>query len=170
MITNNGIDVIFRKPEEKDMKFLERWYGMPDCFGYATGFKNFSEIIQILKEPVVSAPLSFMIYSRDIEEPIGFIYGYIKNTDKNDVLWISILLIEPAYQNRGFGSRAVNKLLKFARSEYGAVICIVAVSYKNEQGLSFWGKAGFLHDKKLEKSMHQFGTSQVAILKKIIKQ
>lgn len=169
MIINNGIDIVFGKPEEKDMKTLERWYCMPDCFGYATGFKNFSETIRKLKEPDVAPTFNFMIYNGETKEPIGFIYGYIKNIDKNAVLWISTLLIEPAFQNRGFGSRAINKLLNLVKSEYGDLICIVAVSYKNEQGLSFWEKAGFSHDPELEQSLHQFGTSQVAILKKMIK-
>jgi RimJ/RimL family protein N-acetyltransferase len=110
-----------------------------------------------------------MIYDRNNKDPIGFVYGYLKDIDKNAVLWISILIIEPAFQNRGFGTNAINKLLNLIQLEYGAVTCIVAVSYKNVQGLSFWEKVGFSHDPELEQSLHQFGTSQVAIMKRIVK-
>ncbi len=169
MIINEGVEIVFREPDEKDMTILEKWYGMTDCFGYATGFKNFSDIIQKLKMPVKSSSLSFMIYNRNTEDPIGFIYGSIKDIEKNSVLWISILIIEPAFQNRGFGTNAINKLLNIIQLEYGTVTCIAAVSYKNGQGLSFWEKVGFSHDPELEQSLHQFGTSQVAIMKRIVK-
>lgn len=169
MIINEGIGIVFREPDEKDMAIIEKWYGMPDYFGYATGFKNFSDIIQKLKISVESSTLSFMIYDRNNKDPIGFVYGYLKDIDKNAVLWISILIIEPAFQNRGFGTNAINKLLNLIQLEYGAVTCIVAVSYKNVQGLSFWEKVGFSHDPELEQSLHQFGTSQVAIMKRIVK-
>ncbi|NLB78088.1 MAG: hypothetical protein GX796_04360, partial [Clostridiaceae bacterium] len=55
MIINEGIGIVFREPDEKDMAIIEKWYGMPDYFGYATGFKNFSDIIQKLKISVESS-------------------------------------------------------------------------------------------------------------------
>lgn len=169
MIINDDIDIVFREPVENDMEILSKWYGMHDCFGYATGCKDFSEIIQKLRVPVEPYTLSFMVYNKKTKVPIGFIYGYIKGDKKNAVLWISIFIIDPDYQNRGFGTQTLNKLLKFVQSEYGTFTCIVAVAHKNDRGLSFWAKAGFSHDPELEQSLHQFGTSQVAIMKKIIK-
>ena len=69
MIINEGIGIVFREPDEKDMAIIEKWYGMPDYFGYATGFKNFSDIIQKLKISVESSTLSFMIYDRNNKDP-----------------------------------------------------------------------------------------------------
>ncbi|MGI6122782.1 MAG: GNAT family N-acetyltransferase [Acetivibrionales bacterium] len=169
MIVNEGQNIVFKELEKKDMEILERWYGMSDCFGYATGFKNFSDIRKKLKQPIIPSSLSFMIYNGLIEKPIGFIYGYIKNLDMTVVLWINIFIIDPAFQNRGFGTNAINKLLDMVHEEYGAITCIVSVSQRNEKGLSFWRKVGFSHDPDLEQSLHQFGTSQVAIMKRILK-
>ncbi len=169
MVISKDIDIVFKVPAKKDMEILEKWYGMHDCFGYATGFKNFSDIISKFKEPIDPSMLCFMIYNKKNKAPIGFIYGYIKDTSKNAVLWISIFIIDPAYQNMGYGTHALNRLLNFAQREYGIAACIVAVSYNNKQGLSFWEKVGFSHDPELEQSLHHFGTSQVAIMKKILK-
>ncbi len=169
MIINNGIDIVLREPVEDDMEILKKWYGMHDCFGYATGYKSFSDIIQKLREPDEPYTLSFMVYNKKTKEPIGFIYGYVKDAGKNAILWISIFIIDPDYQNRGFGTHTLNKLLDFVQIEHGTFTCIVAVAHENDQGLSFWAKAGFSHAPELEQSLHQFGTSQVAIMKKIIK-
>jgi RimJ/RimL family protein N-acetyltransferase len=170
MVINKDTDIVLKVPEEKDMEILEKWYGMHDYFGHATGFKNFSDISSKFKEPVDPSILSFMIYNIKTGIPIGFIYGYLKDASRNSVLWISIFIIDPAFQNKGYGTHALNKLLDLAKREYGIAACIVAVSYKNKQGLSFWEKVGFSHDPELEQSLHHFGTSQAAIMKRIIKQ
>lgn len=169
MIIDSNTDIVLKETEENDMAILGKWYGMQDCFGYATGFRKFSDIVHKIKEPVEPSTLSFMIYNEKTKTPIGFIYGYIRDANKNAVLWISILIIDPAYQNRGFGTNALNKLLEYIQLEHGTFTCIVAVSHKNRQGLSFWEKVGFSCVPELEQSLHQFGKSQVAIMKKTIK-
>lgn len=158
----------FKEPTQEDMAILEKWYGMTDCFGYATGFRDFSDIRQRLQN-TGTENLIFMIHNLKQKMPVGFIYSHIKNIERETVLWISILIIDPSYQNKGLGTLAINKLLNHAQLKYGARACFVAVSYKNKQGLSFWKKSGFSHSPGLEQSLHQFGTSQVAILNRTIK-
>lgn len=160
--------LVFKEPLQEDMDILERWYGMTDCFGYATGFKDFSDIRQRLQNAEPDR-LIYMIHNLKQKEPIGFVFGQIKNIERETVLWISILIIEPSSQHKGLGTHAINKLLNHAKQKYGARSCFVAVSYKNKQGLSFWEKAGFFHSPWLEQSLHQFGTPEVAILKRTIK-
>lgn len=167
MVINN-IDIGFKTPEEKDMAILEKWYGMHDCLGYATGFKEFSHTMQKFKESADSSIINFMIYNNRNRAPIGFIYGYLRDVNMNIVLWISIYLIDPAYQSKGFGTHALTKLLNLVQSEYGVVACLASVSYENKQGLSFWKKAGFSHDPELEQLLRHFGTNQAAIMKKIL--
>ena len=129
MTVKSNIEIELRVPEMKDMAILEKWYGMHDSLGYATGFKKFSDVIQKFREPVDPSMLSFMIYNIniDIDAPIGFINGYLRNVNKHSVLWISVFIIDPDYQNMGYGTYALYKLLNFVRSEYGTVACIAAV-------------------------------------------
>ncbi len=160
--------LVFKELTQDDMAILERWYGMTDCFGYATGFKDFTDIRQRLINAGTES-LIFMIHNLKQKTPVGFVFSELKNIQKEPVLWVSILIIDPSYQNKGLGTLAINKLITHAQLKYGARACFVAVSYYNKQGLSFWEKAGFSHSTDLEQSLHQFGTSQVAILKRTIK-
>jgi len=169
MTITNAIDIEFRVPENKDIAILEKWYDMQDSLGYATGFRKFSDVVQRFKEPVDPSMLSFMIYNNKTNIPLGFINGYLKDLDRRSVLWISIFIIDPGYQNMGYGTHALYKLLDYVQSNYGVVACIAAVSPENKKGLSFWEKAGFSHDPELEQSLHNIGTSQAAIMKKILK-
>ena len=153
----------------KDMAILEKWYGMQDHLGFATGFKKFSDVMQKFKEPVDPSMLNFMIYNIKTKIPVGFINGYLRDVNRHSVLWISIFIIDQDYQNMGYGTHALYKLLDFVQSKYGTVACIAAVSTENKRGLSFWEKAGFSHDPELEQSLHLLGTSEAAIMKKILK-
>ncbi|NLX64319.1 MAG: GNAT family N-acetyltransferase [Clostridiaceae bacterium] len=169
MMIKHDIDIDLRVPEIKDMAILEKWYGMQDCLGYATGFKKFSDVMQKFKEPVDPSILNFMIYNNKTNIPVGFINGCLRDVNGHSVLWISIFIIDPDYQNMGYGTHALYKLLNFVQSKYGTVACIAAVSTENKKGLSFWEKAGFSHDPELERSLHHIGTSHAAIMRKILK-
>jgi GNAT superfamily N-acetyltransferase len=168
MKINEDLCLAFKEPDNEDMMILERWYGMTDCFGYATGFKDFSDIRQRLRN-IEPGRLIFMIHNLKQRVPVGFVLGQVKKNSDEAVLWVNILIIEPSSQNKGLGTHAINKLLKYAQIKYGVRTCLVAVSYKNKQGLSFWEKVGFSRSPELERSLHQHGTSQVAILKRTIK-
>lgn len=168
MYIHDGIYLTLKELSDEDMAILEKWYGMTDCFGYATGFKDFSDIRQRLKnnEP---GKLAFMIHCMQQKSPVGFVYGQVRNNGSETVLWVYILIIEPSCQHKGLGTLAINSLISYARVKYGIQTCLVSVSCKNMQGLSFWEKAGFIRSPLLEQHLHQFGTTQVAIMKKTIK-
>lgn len=164
---DNGFKLRFRRIFPEDIAILEKWYGMTNYFGYATGFKRFSEINQIFDSNMQNK-LVLMIETGEDKKTIGFIYGELKFEAKV-ILWINILIIEPAYQHKGLGTCAVNKLLNFAKIQYGPFDCYVSVSDKNIQGLSFWQKVGFSHSDRMETSLNQNRSSHVAILERKIK-
>lgn len=168
MDINEDIFLAFREPADEDMATIERWYGMTGCFGYATGFRDFSVIRKRLDNDEPDS-LAFMIHDIKRRTPVGFIFGQVKKNNSETILWVNILIIEPSCQKKGFGTLAVNRLLDYAKARYGVRTCLVAVSYMNRQGLSFWEKSGFSNSPELERSLRQIGTTQVAILRKTIK-
>ena len=165
-----GIDfgINFRDITQKDFKLLEKWYGLTQYFGYATGFKDFSEILGIVLQPDRPDRIIRLIDMERDGKAIGFIYAEVKIREPKPILWIYILIIEPDFQKKGFGTRAVNKLLNSVKSQYGSLICIAAVSDKNRKGLSFWQKAGFMRSSDMEKYLGHIGSPHVAILFKEI--
>ena len=166
MEMNNAYGIVFRRLAQEDLSLLEKWYNRTDCFGYATGFRDFSDIKEKLYDPLKMDAWIAMIDRSEDNLTIGFIYGEIKKVEIKTVLWINILIIEPVYQHKGHGTSAVKKLLHSAQVQYGPLTCIVAVSDQNSQGLSFWKKLGFSRSESMEDSLNQLGNSHVAIFKK----
>lgn len=169
MLTNNDKRLKFRGLSAYDLAILEKWYSNTDCFGYATGFKSFTDIRQRILEPLKSDVIVLMIEISEMEEnskPIGFIYGEIKQIDAKKVLWIYTIIIEPYYQQKGYGTLAINRLLQWSHIKIHTNSCFVTVSEQNWRGLSFFEKAGFVRSSELEDTLNQRGTSGVAILKR----
>ncbi|NMA67195.1 MAG: GNAT family N-acetyltransferase [Clostridiaceae bacterium] len=134
-------DLSFRKIIEKDIPLIEKWYGMTEYFGYATGFKDFSEVKHRLINSDFPDNITFMIDSEG--KTIGFTFAEFFETKNRPILWIYILIIEPENQNRGYGTMAVKKLIDIAKSMHRSFSCIALVSQENEKGLRFWKSSGF---------------------------
>lgn len=166
MVGSHG-NVILKKPEPTDMEAIKRWYSMTDNLGYATGEKDFSEIAEIIQAPEGSNSLVLIIHEHN-NLPIGFTYANLNEIASKTILWIRIFLIDPSFQNKGYGTAAIRKLLDYAKSRYKSLTCIVSVSENNVKGLSFWERVGFSADHKLEAILHREGTSGVSIMKKEI--
>ncbi|MCX7774382.1 MAG: GNAT family N-acetyltransferase [Clostridia bacterium] len=165
----NGYDLGFRGLDVKDFATLEKWYRMTDHFGYATGFKDFSEIRQRLLKSSSPQDLISMIDIGQGNDAVGFVYGEVKTVETKTVLWIYIIIIDPVFQRKGLGSQAIKQLLQFARQKYGPLTCIVAVSERNIKGLMFWERMGFTRSQGMEESLSQNGTAHVAIMKRVMK-
>ncbi len=168
MLDDHSNDVVLKRPEQIDIEAIKRWYCMTDILGYATGAKDFSEIAEIIQSPGRSNSLILIIHERNSSHPIGFTYANINKIANRTILWIRILLIDPCFQNKGFGTAAINKLLSYVKLRYKSITCVVTVSDNNDKGLYFWEKAGFSNAQELEELLHREGTSGVSIMKKDI--
>lgn len=169
MFIERNLDIVFKRPAQKDMGFLKRWYSMTDCLGLATGYKDFSEVESIVQLHKESNSLVFMIYEGKSDFPLGFIYAHMNNMDGKLVFWIKTLIVEPLYQNLGYGTTAIKKFFDYTKEKHQSIIFIVTVSNKNTRGLSFWKKLGFSHYPEFEESLHGEEASRVFVLKRIIK-
>ncbi len=158
----NGLDKIsFRNVGPRDMACLEKWYSMTDELGYATGFKNLGEV----RERITSQPMISMMITVGDDQAVGFICCEPRSLDGNKIVWIHIIMVDPAWQNRGIGTRAVSKLLDcFETRGYADVIA--SVSEQNKRGLRFWERIGFIRSPAMEKMLDESGTSGVAIMRR----
>lgn len=135
--------VIIRNLEQEDLSLLEKWYKMPDKFGYATRFRDFSLVKSRILDVKNQDKIVFMIDIRETGETTGFIFAEVKKTVNKQVLWIYTLLISPEHRHEGYGTDAVNILFKKVKAKYGKMACMVSVARDNTVGLSFWRKLGF---------------------------
>jgi GNAT superfamily N-acetyltransferase len=167
MRADDYCEIEYRSVTQTDCALLEKWYGMTAQFGYATGFKSFGEIRERIERASFPPAIASMIGIPGRDEAVGFVYAELISLDRAAVLWIHILIIDPACQGRGLGARAVNRLLDYARSQ-GATASVVSVSEMNTRGLRFWEKQGFVRSAALEKSLEELGQTGVAIMKRTL--
>lgn len=156
--------IMFRAVEADDSPLLEKWYGMTDQFGFATGFKSFDDIRDRIMPFQSPACIALMILTSGRAEAVGFVYVEFKNLDRKTVLWIHIIIVDPSFQRKGLGACAINRLLNYAGSQ-GAIASVVSVSEQNAKGLRFWQKLGFTRSASMEGTLGQPG---VAIMKKLL--
>lgn len=157
----NGISL--RNVNPGDIPILEKWYSMTDELGYATGFKNFADVRdRILSDPLVSR----MIATGDGRNA-GFVCYELRSVGSMKAAWIHIIIVDPAFQNRGIGTRAMGKLLASLEAE-GVAAALVSVSERNTRGIRFWKSLGFQRSRPLEKTLSHLGTSGVAIMKRVL--
>lgn len=167
MRTDHYYEIGFRVIDPEDSALLEKWYAMTDQFGYATGFKSFSEVRQSLMPSINQYSVASMILIPGRNEAAGFVFAELKNLDRITVLWIHIIIIDPEFQGKGLGTCVVNRLLNYAKSQ-GAAASVVSVSEHNKRGIHFWEKLGFGHSAILEESLNTIGQTGVAIMKRIL--
>lgn len=156
-------EISFRNIGAQDMPLLEKWYAMTDQLGYATGFKSLDEV----REKILSDTMISLLIILDGRLTAGFVCCELRNLNRRHVAWIHIMLVDPAFQNRGIGTEAVSKLLRFLAS-MGATAALASVSERNQRGLGFWKSLGFERSFSMEKILSTFGTSGVAIMKKAL--
>jgi ribosomal protein S18 acetylase RimI-like enzyme len=161
-------EIAFRQVCPADFKLLEKWYGMTDQFGYATGLKSFDEIkVRMVASDFPGNASMIMLNGR--ERPVGFVFSEMKHSHQKQVLWINIIIVDPDFQGQGLGTCAINKMLAMAQNRSDAKAALVSVSERNSRGLSFFEKLGFVRCKSLEDSLSAFGPNDVAIMKRLIK-
>lgn len=169
MPKNRYYEIDFSRVKPTDSIILEKWYGMTDYFGYATGYKSFEEIRKRLEDCENSRDLAAMVSLTGREKAVGFILCEMKDLHHTKVLWINIIIVDPEFQGCGLGTCVVNKMVQYAGVKCGATVAMASVSEKNRQGLSFFQKLGFTRCNSLEQSLSTFGPAGVAIMKRLIR-
>lgn len=138
--------VYFRDIKLKDLAKVLIWYNKVDEFKFATGI-DFPITLEILKqkyaEVVISQNEFFVgIYSCKKEEMIGILKGNLK-FETGNIMWISSIVIDPAFQNMGYGTETVNLLINYVKLKSKVNEVYLAVIEDNIQGRTFWQKQDF---------------------------
>ena len=127
-----GLDQIsLRNVKPQDMQFLDKWYSMGDELGYATGFKSFREV----RERIMSYPMVSMIIALADDRAVGLICYETRNLGGKKVVWVHIIIVDPAWQSRGIGTRAVARLLDFFEARLSDVMASVSSEQARPQVL-----------------------------------
>ena len=85
----------------------------------------------------MSYPMVSMIIALADDRAVGLICYETRNLGGKKVVWVHIIIVDPAWQSRGIGTRAVARLLDFFEAR-GYSDVMASVSCQNKRYLRFW--------------------------------
>jgi RimJ/RimL family protein N-acetyltransferase len=159
--------VYFRDIKLKDLTKVLTWYNKVDEFKFATGIDHpitFEVLKQKYAEVLISENEFFVgIYTCKEEEMIGILKGNLK-LEAGNIMWISSIVIDPAFQNMGYGTETVNLLINYVKLNNKINEVYLAVIEDNLQGRTFWLKQDFQVLRKISNHIKLQDKSQNVII------
>ena len=154
-INIQGKEISLNDIRSEHLPLILGWYNKTDEFKYATGIyapMKLEELRKRFKNINISNTEFFAGIYINNGTIIGIIKGSIQYQNKNAV-WISSIVIDNLYQNKGYGSIAVDLLIKHIKSKIQATIAYLVVVEDNEKGKQFWIRQKFRILKSMEKHL-----------------
>lgn len=163
----NNDKVKFRDIKLQDLPLILEWYNKVDDFKFATGIDSPITIENIRKkyaEVSISCNEFFVgIYLNNENIMIGILKGSLKYNEA-DGLWISSIVIDTSYQNKGYGTSAINLLLNYLKIHNGLKNIYLAVVEENTFGRIFWKRQNFCELRKIENHLRLQNKDQNVII------
>jgi|LSQX01.3.fsa_nt_gb ribosomal protein S18 acetylase RimI-like enzyme len=164
---NIGSEIAYLKDiEHLQLPELLKWYNNANEFRFATGvdsaisFEALSD--KYNKSRICSRDFFAGIYITETNDIIGFLKGQI--AAKGDMAWLSSIIIDRKYQRKGYGTLAIDLLIKCLRMKIKAERLFLAVAEDNIGGRMFWGKQNFNEIKRIENCIKLNNKPQNAII------
>ena len=166
------VNIRLLKNNDDDYKLLEKWYQQEEIYSSFEQRKlNFDEIKtkyypRTLKDAKV--PVYMIEYDK---KPIGIIqYKLVEAEDKrlykvtgNNIYEIDIFIGELKEHNKGIGSKTINILSEFLRTQKKAELLIMCPLKNNIKAINCYKKSGF-NVKNYFKTKDTIGTIQTYAL------
>lgn len=148
-----------------NLKNVYEWYNDEE-FKYATGMDGKMSLKQLAQKyiEVKKSEEHFWVgIFISSNEMIGVLKGQIKYGPKVSV-WINTLIIDKAFQNKGYGAKAIKLFLSYTKKKSNISVVYIAVSDRNEGGCKFWGKLGFENYSSIKDCINFSGEISNAII------
>jgi RimJ/RimL family protein N-acetyltransferase len=156
-----GEHVILRAFEREDAERCYRWMNDPDIVRtlksrYPIAFQNEVEWLDRAMHPG-SAERQYAIERKDDRSHIG-------NASIHDIDWVSrtawfgLFIGEPSAWNRGFGSDAIQTLVRFAFEEMNLLKLRINIFNYNERAKHVLATHGFVQEAILRRDFYREGT------------
>ncbi|RCX16637.1 acetyltransferase (GNAT) family protein [Anaerobacterium chartisolvens] len=159
--------VYFKDINIRDLKEILKWYNNVEEFKFATGIDTpmtLQALVGKYAEVAVCGNEFFVgIFSKEHDRMIGIMKGRVQYKDRPAV-WISSIVIDRRFQRRGYGSIALELLLKHLKEEKNIRRAYLAVIEENLSGITFWEKQKFKPLRKIENHIRLNNKSHNAVV------
>jgi RimJ/RimL family protein N-acetyltransferase len=147
----------FKDVTKENLEEVLKLYNQNEINIYATGIDrqmSYQDINQKYLEVLVNSHEFFtgiFVSVPDSTESkmIGVIKGRI-DYDNSEEAWISSVLIDSSFQKCGFGTKAVNSIIKMLKDTYDIKAVLIGILSGNIIGRDFWHKMGFSYIRTIE--------------------
>lgn len=147
--------LIIEPVREEDLPQVWSWYRDVKRYKYATGLDHsisFNELRKKYMEAYCNRwEFFFKIGDKEREIMLGVIKGRVRYLLKDEA-WISSLLIDENYQNRGIGHAVVCMLEDYLKDVWSIRWIYTGVTGSNDTGFLFWESNNY---QKVRKTRYQ---------------
>ena len=136
-------------------------YNYSDGYRYATGitFPVTPGDIRLKLDRLDTSKSEFFygIFLTGSVSAVPQLVGVVSGVLHENTLWIKLIAILPQFRRKGIGRTTANLVYEHCKTAYGASNVLLSVVEKNEAGVRFWLKQGFVETGRFTKML--FGDS-----------
>ena len=148
------------------------WYGDPEIWhltSWAPSPLNRSAVEKLFEDRELS-PVddSFAIHVKDEDEPVGVI-SLMNISDANESAELSVIVGHPDDRHRGYGTEAIELLLRYAFEELGLNRVALSAFDFNGEAIAAYEKLGFAVEGRYRQAIKRNSGFHDVILMSIVK-
>src|SRR5215216_1596427 len=167
-----GGTVELRRHARDNYGLYAAWYGDPEIWhltSWAPSPLNRSAVEKLFEDRELS-PVddSFAIHVKDEDEPVGVI-SLMNISDANESAELSVIVGQPDDRHRGYGSEAIELLLRYAFEELGLNRVALSAFDFNGEAIAAYEKLGFAVEGRYRQAIKRNSGFHDAILMSIVK-
>ncbi len=167
-----GDRVELRRHDRTNYGLYAEWYGDPEIWhltSWSPAPLNRSLVEKLFEDRELSlSDDSFAIHLRDGQEPIGVI-SLMNVSEANESAELSIIVGDPEDRRKGYGSEAIDLLLRYAFESVGLNRIGLSAFDFNEEAISAYEKLGFVVEGRFRHAIKRRSIFHDAILMSILK-
>jgi RimJ/RimL family protein N-acetyltransferase len=167
-----GERVELRRHARENFPLYAQWYGNPEIWhltSWAPSPLSRSAVERLFEDRELSrTDDSFAIHIRGDDEPIGVI-SLMNKSEANESAELSVIVGPQDDRHRGYGTEAIDCLLRYAFEELGLNRIGLSVFDFNERAISAYEKLGFVEEGRFRQAIMRSSGFHDAILMSILK-
>jgi RimJ/RimL family protein N-acetyltransferase len=170
--TLEGRRIELRRHARENYHLYAEWYGDPEIWhltSWAPSPLGRSAVERLFEDRELSrTDDSFAIHIKDEEEPIGVI-SLANMSEANESADLSVIVGHRDDRHQGYGTEAIDRLLRYAFEELGLNRIGLSVFAFNEEAISAYEKLGFVEEGRIRQAIKRHSGFHDAILMSILK-
>ncbi len=167
----NGERIRLRRHERSDYALYGEWYGDPEVWrltSWAPEPLTPGAVHRLFEDREMSATEdSFAIFPDAEERPIGII-SLMNISEANATAELSVIIGEPSGRSRGYGTDAIETIVRYGFEELGLQRIGLSVFEFNEKAIRVYSSVGFREEGCLRAVLERDGARRDAILMSIL--